>query len=54
MRLLPVFLVVLLLLAAGYGLYAGLFAGAGSIYYGGGFGLLLIVLLLSILWRSPN
>jgi hypothetical protein len=40
---------VLILAGGGFGLHGGLFVGSGGIYYGGGLGLLLIVILVFLI-----
>lgn len=50
MRLLLLILLILILFGGGLGLHGGLFLGPGGIYYGGGLGVaLLVVLVLLIL-----
>jgi hypothetical protein len=46
MRLILIILLILILLGGGFGLHGGLFLGNGGIYYGGGLGIALIVILV--------
>jgi len=49
MRLLLIILLVLIVLGGGLGLHGGLFIGSGGLYYGGGLGLVLLVVLVLLI-----
>jgi len=49
MRLLLIILLVLIVLGGGLGFHGGLFVGSGGIYYGGGLGLVLLVVLVLLI-----
>jgi hypothetical protein len=49
MRLILIILLIFVLLGGGFGLHGGLFVGDGGIYYGGGLGIALIVILVLLI-----
>ncbi len=49
MRLLLIILLILLVLGGGFGLHGGLFIGAHGLYYGGGLGLVILIVLILLI-----
>ena len=49
MRLILIIVLILILLGGGFGLHGGLFLGSGGIYYGGGLGIAVIVILVLLI-----
>lgn len=49
MRLLLIILLIIILLGGGFGLHGGLFVGSSGIYYGGGLGIALLVILVLLI-----
>jgi hypothetical protein len=50
MRLVLIILLILILFGGGLGLHGGLFVGSSGIYYGGGLGLALLVILILLIF----
>jgi hypothetical protein len=49
MRLLLIILLILLVLGGGFGLHGGMFIGAHGLYYGGGLGIVILVVLVLLI-----
>jgi hypothetical protein len=49
MRTILIILLILILLGGGLGMHGGLFIGSGGLYYGGGLGLALLVILILLI-----
>ena len=49
MRLLLIILLISILVGGGLGLHGGLFVGTSGLYYGGGVGLALLVILVMLI-----
>jgi hypothetical protein len=49
MRLLLIILLIIILFGGGLGLHGGLFVGTSGLYYGGGVGLALLVILVLLI-----